>query len=160
RETYSPTELPIVMATGQNQSSDVVEALRLGANDYLTKPFDYPVVLARVQTQLQLKYSVDQIRNLEQQLKHQNDELLRANHQLQDDLQAAARVQMALLPTMLPSVPGASFAYRFRPCQTLAGDLLNVLVVDEDRLALHILDVVGHGVASALLAVMVSRVLN
>lgn len=160
RESYSPTELPIVMATGQNQSSDVVEALRLGANDYLTKPFDYPVVLARVQTQLQLKQSVDQIRSLEQQLKKQNEELLHVNRQLRDDLEAAARVQMSLLPTTLPSVPGVSFAYRFRPCQTLAGDLLNVIVVDEERLALHVLDVVGHGVASALLAVMVSRVLN
>lgn len=160
REMYSATELPIVMATGQNQSSDVVEALRLGANDYLTKPFDYPVVLARAQTQLQLKQSVDQIRGLEQRLKRQNDELLRANHRLQSDLEAASRVQMALLPSTLPAVPGASFAYRFRPCEALAGDLLNVLPVDEDRLALFILDVVGHGVASALLAVMVSRVLN
>ncbi len=160
RETYSPTELPIVMATGQNQSSDVVEALRAGANDYLTKPFDYPVVLARVQTQLQLKRSVDQIRRLEQQLTQQNEQLRRANQRLHADLEAAARVQMALLPKQLPSVPGASFAYRFRPCEALAGDLLNVSVFDENRLALHILDVVGHGVASALLAVMVSRVLS
>jgi sigma-B regulation protein RsbU (phosphoserine phosphatase) len=160
REQYSATELPVVMATGQNQSSDVVEALRLGANDYLTKPFDYPVVLARVQTQLQLKRSVDQIRTLEHQLKHQNEQLLQANQRLNADLEAAARVQMALLPKVLPSVPGAVFAYRFRPCEALAGDLLNVTPINNHQMALHVLDVVGHGVASALLAVMVSRVLS
>lgn len=160
RETYSTTELPIVMATGQSQSSDVVEALRLGANDYLTKPFDYPVVLARVQTQLRLKQSVDQIRSLEQQLKKQNEELRQVNQRMNTDLEAAARVQMALLPTALPLVPGTSFAYRFRPCQALAGDLLSATLVGPEHVALYVLDVVGHGVASALLAVMVSRVLS
>src|SRR5262249_15246109 len=55
RQTYSMNRLPVIMATGKNRSSDVVEALRLGANDYLTKPFDFPVALARVQTQLTLR---------------------------------------------------------------------------------------------------------
>src|SRR5262249_31297475 len=50
RRTYSVTDLPIIMATAKDQSADVVAALQLGANDYLTKPFDFPVVLARVQT--------------------------------------------------------------------------------------------------------------
>src|ERR1700722_13761361 len=52
RETYSPIELPIIMLTAKNQSEDIVKALDLGANDYLTKPVDFPVVLARIATQL------------------------------------------------------------------------------------------------------------
>ena len=43
------------MATAKDQSEDVVAALKMGANDYVTKPLDFPVVLARVQTQLALK---------------------------------------------------------------------------------------------------------
>jgi DNA-binding response OmpR family regulator len=55
RARYPAADLPVIMATAKDQSSDVVEALQLGANDYVTKPFDFPVVLARIQTQLSLR---------------------------------------------------------------------------------------------------------
>ena len=70
-----------------------------------------------------------------------------------------AKVQQALLPTGSPSVTGAAFAWRYRPCTELAGDLLNILLLDDRHVGLYVLDVVGHGVAAALLAVMVHRVL-
>jgi diguanylate cyclase (GGDEF)-like protein/PAS domain S-box-containing protein len=52
RETYSAVRLPVIMVTARSQSEDVVKALELGANDYLTKPVDFPVALARVRTHL------------------------------------------------------------------------------------------------------------
>lgn len=55
RRRHSAAELPVIMATAKTQSEDIVEALRLGANDYVTKPIDFPVLLARVQTHLNLK---------------------------------------------------------------------------------------------------------
>jgi signal transduction histidine kinase len=44
--------LPVIMVTARSDSQDVVEALDLGASDYVTKPIDFPVVLARVRAQL------------------------------------------------------------------------------------------------------------
>src|ERR1700744_5878816 len=55
RELYSPIELPIIMVTARSQSEDVVKALGMGANDYLTKPVDFAVALARIGTQLSHK---------------------------------------------------------------------------------------------------------
>ncbi len=55
RRTHSQTDLPIIMATAKVESKDMVEALDYGANDYVTKPLDFPVVLARVQAQLRTK---------------------------------------------------------------------------------------------------------
>jgi DNA-binding response OmpR family regulator len=55
RNTHSPLELPIIMVTARTESADVVEALGLGANDYVMKPLDFAVVLARVKTQLRLQ---------------------------------------------------------------------------------------------------------
>ena len=55
RETHSPVELPIVMVTAHTDSEDVVEALGLGANDYVGKPVDLPVVVARVKAQLRIR---------------------------------------------------------------------------------------------------------
>ncbi len=48
RERFTSSELPIIMATARSDSDHVVEALDLGANDYVTKPVDFPVLHARV----------------------------------------------------------------------------------------------------------------
>jgi len=66
RETYSPIELPIIMVTAKDQSDDVVRALDLGANDYVTKPIDFAVALARIGTQLSHKRAQEQLRESEE----------------------------------------------------------------------------------------------
>ena len=52
REQQPAHKLPVVMVTSHVQSEDVVVALEAGANDYVTKPVDFAVMLARVKTQL------------------------------------------------------------------------------------------------------------
>ncbi len=47
--------LPVIMATARDQSADVVRAFELGANDYVTKPIEFPVLLARVQAHLRAR---------------------------------------------------------------------------------------------------------
>jgi CheY-like chemotaxis protein len=55
RETWSAAVLPVIMVTAKTDSQDVVEALGLGANDYVTKPVDYPVAWARIQAHLRTR---------------------------------------------------------------------------------------------------------
>jgi len=62
RRTYTPAQLPIIMVTGKSGSDDIVSALANGANDYVTKPIDFPVVLARIQTQLSRKHAEEALR--------------------------------------------------------------------------------------------------
>ncbi len=66
REAYSAIELPIIMVTAKNQSEDIVKALDLGANDYLTKPIDFPVALARIGTQLSHKRAQEALKESEE----------------------------------------------------------------------------------------------
>src|SRR5919202_5215769 len=54
------------MGTAKNQSDNIVEALGLGANDYVTKPVDFPVALARIRTQLSHKRSEEALRESEE----------------------------------------------------------------------------------------------
>jgi PAS domain S-box-containing protein len=96
----------------------------------------------------------------EQALQTANRKLEAASERMKRDLDAAAAVQRALLPAVLPQIHGIQLAWAFRPCQELAGDTLNVFLLDDRRLALYILDVSGHGVASALLSVTLSRLLS
>ena len=57
RERHGPAELPVIMVTALADSLTTVRALESGANDYVTKPINFPVVLARIQTQLHARES-------------------------------------------------------------------------------------------------------
>ncbi|MCC3428889.1 MAG: response regulator [Microcoleus sp. PH2017_04_SCI_O_A] len=54
RQQYSPLEIPILMVTAKNQTSDLVEAFNSEANDYITKPFIKKELLARIKTQISM----------------------------------------------------------------------------------------------------------
>jgi diguanylate cyclase (GGDEF)-like protein/PAS domain S-box-containing protein len=66
RQRYSPTQLPVIMVTAEGQSTSIVEALEVGANDYITKPVDMPVVLARIRTVLSQKTLSSALRDSEE----------------------------------------------------------------------------------------------
>ena len=66
RQTRSQAELPVIMVTAKTESADIVEALELGANDYVTKPIDFAVVLARIQTHLSHKWTVADLKESEE----------------------------------------------------------------------------------------------
>jgi sigma-B regulation protein RsbU (phosphoserine phosphatase) len=167
RQEHAATALPVIMATARDQSDDIVQALRLGANDYVTKPLDFPVVLARIETQILLRRAVEEVVRLKHDLDERNRaleetnaRLSRVNQRMERDLHTAARVQASMLPRQVPAYPGVRFAWHFQPCDELAGDGLNVLGLDDRRVGLYVLDVTGHGVASALLSVTLSRLLS
>ena len=66
RARSSDSELPVIMVTARSEGADIVEAFRLGANDYVTKPVDFPVALARIETQLSRKWAVESLRESEE----------------------------------------------------------------------------------------------
>jgi sigma-B regulation protein RsbU (phosphoserine phosphatase) len=166
RRVDSLIDLPIILVTARGESEDMVEGLERGANDYVTKPLDFPVVLARIRTQLALRQAVSQVTALEQKLDARNKELetaaaelAQANERMKRDQEAAARIQQAFLPAVLPEVSGARLAWVFQPCGRLAGNFLNVFRLGERHLGLCLLDVNGQGVAASLLAVTASHLL-
>ncbi|WP_438021064.1 adenylate/guanylate cyclase domain-containing protein [Sorangium sp. So ce315] len=68
RQSRSQAELPVIMVTTRGASEDVVESLRLGANDHVTKPIDFDILLGRLDTQLTLKRSREQLSQLASEL--------------------------------------------------------------------------------------------
>jgi diguanylate cyclase (GGDEF)-like protein len=76
RNQRSASALPVIMVTAKSESGNIVDALELGANDYVTKPVDFAVALARVNTQIGR-------RRAEQQVARVNDELRKANEDLE-----------------------------------------------------------------------------
>ena len=63
RKSRSRLELPVIMVTALNESFDAVEALSIGANDYITKPIDFAVAMARIDAHLEMSRDSTAIRN-------------------------------------------------------------------------------------------------
>jgi sigma-B regulation protein RsbU (phosphoserine phosphatase) len=140
----------VIFMSALDDTHDKVRGLELGAVDYITKPFQAPEVIARIRTHLEL-------RRLHRELAAANKTLALANRRMKRELEAAARVQQALLPTRAPDLSGYEFAWHYRPCDELAGDALNVFPLRDGQIAAYVLDVSGHGVAASLLAVSVTQ---
>ena len=68
RAQKSPNELPVIMATAKDRSEDIVDALEQGCNDYVVKPIDMPVLLARLRTQVSLRRTFLALRETQQAL--------------------------------------------------------------------------------------------
>ncbi|WP_096200531.1 response regulator transcription factor [Bacillus sp. FJAT-45350] len=55
------SSIPIIMLTARDQSTDVVKGLKVGADDYITKPFDEDVLLARIEAVLRRALHVEKV---------------------------------------------------------------------------------------------------
>jgi len=93
-------------------------------------------------------------------IEEKNIELKKKQHQIEQDLKAAAAIQQSLLPHTLPDIPKIDMAWRFEPCGQIGGDIFNVLSLDDTSIGLYMLDVCGHGVPAALITVSVSQFLH
>lgn len=145
--------IPVIFISALTEQLDKVKAFAIGGVDYITKPFQMEELHARVETHLKL-------RHLQLELQQTNERLAKANTRMTRDLRAAAKIQATFLPREPPPIPGLNFAWVYRPCDELAGDGLNVVSLGHGMVGLYVLDVSGHGVASALLSVTLSRLLS
>ncbi|MDQ0901998.1 ATP-binding protein [Paenibacillus sp. V4I7] len=59
RQTYALFELPVLLTTVRNEQSDVVYGFEVGANDYLSKPFQAYELRARTRTLLEMRRSAE-----------------------------------------------------------------------------------------------------
>lgn len=104
RENPAYVDLPIVLMSGMNDDEDIVRGLELGANDYLTKPLEQGVVLARVRTQIELKRLMDmhkQTNNDLRQMQAMRDRFFTmASHDLKNPMNQIRMAQFLLRGTL------------------------------------------------------------
>ncbi len=75
-------EIPILFVTARNDSEDIVKGFRLGANDYITKPFQAEELLARVKTHIKLANIQKQLKDRVKYLEKSRFELMNWLHDL------------------------------------------------------------------------------
>ncbi len=135
-----------ILLTSHDDREAIAASSAAGVDDHLGKPLDHHQLTRRMAVAARLT-------SLQKRL-------TAANQRMREDLLAAQRAQRALLPPPLEVIPGLTCATRLRPCDELAGDLVGASLLDPDHLGLHVVDISGHGVAAALLAVQVARYLT
>ena len=120
-------EIPIMFLSSLEDVKDKAKGFELGANDYLTKPFEILEVKARVRSLLKAKAYADAIRAAQDR-----------------DLAIAREIQMGILPSDVASI-GRSLGFdvhaMIEPARHVGGDLYEVVRVAEDRLVVAVGDV-------------------
>ncbi len=148
-------DLPVIVVSGAGVMSDAVEALRLGAADYLIKPLEdlamleHAVHRALDRSRLRLEN-----RRYREQLETANRDLQASLHLLQEDQDAGRQVQMNMLPVTPWSVDDFDFAHQIIPSLYLSGDFVDYFRVDDRRIGFYLADVSGHGASSAFVTVL------
>lgn len=139
-------DVPVIFLSSRTETEDKILGLETGASDYISKPFDAAEILARVRVHLNLQ-------RITRELRLANQELLLKQQRIDADLVAAERIQRSLLPKENPAPGIVNIAWKFRPSHMVGGDIFNMARLDGEHIIFYILDVSGHGVHSALIAV-------
>jgi phosphoserine phosphatase RsbU/P len=136
RADAATREIPIMFLSSLEDVQDKAKGFELGANDYLTKPFEILEVKARVRSLLKAKAYADAVRAAQER-----------------DLAIAREIQMGILPSDLASASrgtGLDVHATIEPARHVGGDLFEVLRVSDDRLVVAVGDVCGKGIPAAL----------
>lgn len=153
--TERQADLPVIVASGAGVMSDAVEALRLGAADYLIKPLEDLAVLEHsVHRALDRSRLRLENRRYRQQLEDANRDLQASLNLLQEDQNAGRQVQMNMLPVTPWSADDFQFSHQIIPSLYLSGDFVDYFRVDERRVVFYLADVSGHGASSAFVTVL------
>lgn len=153
KEEPKTKEIPIIFLSSLSAAKDKIKGLQLGGVDFVTRVNDQAELIARVQTHLK-------IRSLTITLIERNNELIQKQKYLDEDLQAAAEIQRSLLPPPQTVIPNFHLAWNCTPCDLVGGDIFNILKLDDEHVAIYMIDVSGHGVPSAMVTVSVSQHLH
>ena len=135
---------PLIVLSVKEEPATKAEAFARGANDYLVKLPDAVELVARIRYHARANRA-----------QRERDAAFNA---LRAELDSAAHYVQSLIPEPVDGRVRTRWA--FVPSASLGGDSFGYHWLDEDRMAIYLLDVCGHGVGPALLSVSVMNALQ
>lgn len=140
RKIKSKEYIPVIFMTGLDDLKSKIKGLNIGADDYLMKPLNEKELVARVISLLRLKDA--------------NSELYEKNQLIKKELEAAKKIQQYIIPSDFTYIDYPSVSGIYHPIDDIGGDFFDCIKIDENRTALMIADVTGHGIPAALTMTM------
>ena len=136
--THEFPELPSLVVSGLGGMSDAIQALKLGAWDYVTKPIEDMAVLEHaIDHALERARLRRENREYREHLEAVNEQLRQTVRQLREDEAAARRIQFQLLPENDKVYRGYQFSRHLLTSQYLSGDFVDYFAIDGDHLGFY-----------------------
>jgi sigma-B regulation protein RsbU (phosphoserine phosphatase) len=132
----STRSIPVIIISAAGDIRNIVRGLKLGAEDFLPKPFEPTILHARVSSSLETKRLYDLEQMYLKGLEHEFD--------------IARDIQQSFLPAALPEIPGWEVAAYFKAAREVAGDFYDAFPLPDGTLICLVGDVCGKGVGAAL----------
>jgi DNA-binding response OmpR family regulator len=146
-------EIPILFISALTEIADKVHAFEAGGVDYVTKPFQFEEVHARVETHYNLRRMQKNLETSNQQLRELTEQKEQQRKTLEEELKLAGEMQKVLLKPAITGSDKVDFLVSYKPVSSLycGGDYYDVIYLSRNRYLLLIGDVSGHGVRAALI---------
>jgi sigma-B regulation protein RsbU (phosphoserine phosphatase) len=139
RQMPATAEVPIMFLSSLEEVEDKTRGFEVGANDYLTKPFNMLEVKARVRSLLKAKAYNDAVKE-----------------QMASELRVAREIQMGMLPhdfAPFEKTYHVAFGAVLEPAREVGGDLYGVCAAGAERLVIFLGDVSGKGIPASMFMV-------
>lgn len=158
-QTYP--ELPVIVISGAGIMSDVVDALRLGATDYLIKPVvDMEVLVHAVRRSLERCHLLVENQRYRTELEDVNERLRSHIESLEQDQQAGHFVQQSMQPVSPFLARDYTCAHKLIPSLFLSGDCIDYALLEKRYYAFYLADVSGHGSAPAFVTIWLKNLVS
>ncbi|PSU09022.1 regulator [Photobacterium gaetbulicola] len=141
-----------MLLSGKDDKESIVSGINAGADDFVVKDTHVDELEARIQAGFRTLA-------LHNEITAKNEALDAAYATMKKDLDSAGELLKRLLPTE-NTMSGVELSYESIPSAQIGGDMLGYMKLDEDHVAIYLLDVAGHGVSSALLSFSVQQSLS
>ena len=156
RELRARNDLPyiyFILMSGRDTREDMLAGLSAGADDFLRKPLDLDELVVRMR-------SGQRLLEMQASMNDRNQRLKAALALIDADIQAASEFQKEMLPQTDLASARSNFSWLYLPSARVSGDALNCFRLDEHHVGFYNVDVSGHGVASAMVSMLMTQSLD
>jgi phosphoserine phosphatase RsbU/P len=156
RTLRSRTDLPYVyfiLMSSRDAREDLLAGLSAGADDFLRKPLDFDEMAVRIR-------GGQRLLELQSSLNVRNRQLHDALAHINADIHAAGEFQKAMLPRAALDSQRSRMAWLFLPSSRVSGDAINGFRLDDEHIGFYNVDVAGHGVAAAMVGMLMTQSLD
>ena len=152
------SDIPFIVVSGAGVMTDVVEALHLGASDFMVKPIvDLEVLEYAINRALEKAQLLMENKRYRASLEEAINSLKSSLTLLQEDQKAGRQVQMNMLPKKPLEYQGFKVDHNIIPSLYLSGDFVDYFALNDHSFAFYLADVSGHGASSAFVTVLLKH---
>ncbi|KAB3530496.1 fused response regulator/phosphatase [Alkaliphilus pronyensis] len=152
-------EIPFIVQFNGTAEKYKIDFINHEVNDYIEQPYHESELILKIKNQFKIVKLQRKLKSSQKALEESISVIQNQKNELERNLNLAAKIQEALIPKSLGSIPNCSFVWHFQPSGKVGGDIFDAFMLDDDHMGLYMIDVMGHGVASSMLVVALSEFL-